>query len=139
MQVNSLQFAALGLTVGAACDPCRNLQAGAHLLMAAYVPPPPGADAQPALRQALSRYNTGDPARGLANGYVGRVQQAAEAVVPAIRLQGEAGSAPAEAALPHVSPPRGGHLVHVLPSDWDGTAVGPSVRSHGILILRGGG
>ena len=39
---------------------------------------------QAALKTALSYYNTGDPARGLSNGYAGKVATAAERIVPAI-------------------------------------------------------
>jgi len=46
-----------------------------------------GADAQPALRRALSRYNTGDARRGFTNGYVAKVERAAAQVVPAIQAQ----------------------------------------------------
>lgn len=47
-------------------------------------------DPQRALRVALSRYNTGHPERGFANGDVGRVEASAERVVPAMRLCSEA-------------------------------------------------
>lgn len=89
MQINSANLSRLGLTLADAFDPCRNLAAADRLLVAGYAAPPSGEDPQPAVRQALSRYNTGDPARGLANGYVTRVQASAELVVPALRLRGE--------------------------------------------------
>lgn len=85
MQVNSANLARLGLSVADAFDPCRNIAAGARVLADGYRPGA-GADPQPALLEALSRYNTGSPSRGFANGYVARVQSAAEEVVPAIRL-----------------------------------------------------
>jgi type IV secretion system protein VirB1 len=57
-QINSANFAWLGLTPETAFDPCESLRAAkAHL-------------------QAFSRYNTGDPVKGLRNGYVGRVMAA---------------------------------------------------------------
>ena len=84
-QVNSGNLASLGLTVGDALDPCRNLQASAKILAAGYVTASQSQpDPQRALRAALSQYNTGDPARGIANGYVGRVERSAQYVVPAI-------------------------------------------------------
>src|SRR5437868_165962 len=59
-QVNTSNFAWLGLTPDNAFDPCRNLAAGASVLQAAYrrmrASEP---DAQVALRQAVSAYNTG--------------------------------------------------------------------------------
>ncbi|MBI1198940.1 MAG: transglycosylase SLT domain-containing protein [Phenylobacterium sp.] len=81
-QINSRNLDRLGLTVETAFDPCRNLAAAARLLQAGYEAED---DAQPALRRALSRYNTGDPRRGLINGYVAKVERAAVEVVPAIQ------------------------------------------------------
>ena len=95
MQVNSGNLRALGLTVAEVLDPCTNLAAGARILREGYAMASRGeADPQQALRVAFSRYNTGHPERGFANGYVRRVQGAAEVVVPAIRLRGEAAAAP---------------------------------------------
>ncbi|QCG93084.1 lytic transglycosylase domain-containing protein (plasmid) [Azospirillum sp. TSA2s] len=84
MQINSANLLHLGLTPAAAFDPCANLDAAARLLVEGYSPAP-GEDSQQALRRALSRYNTGSPARGLANGYVTKVQAAAGQIVPALR------------------------------------------------------
>ena len=95
MQVNSGNLRALGLTVAEVLNPCTNLAAGARILREGYVMASRGeADPQQALRVAFSRYNTGHPERGFANGYVRRVQGAAEVVVPAIRLRGETAVAP---------------------------------------------
>lgn len=73
-QINSTNLSKLGLTVEQLFDPCTNLQAGATVLHWCYGPASkkfgPG---QVALRAALSCYNTGDFARGLANGYVASV------------------------------------------------------------------
>jgi type IV secretion system protein VirB1 len=91
MQVNSTNLSRLGLTIADAFDPCRSLEAGARVLAEGYAAAARGeADPQRALRTALSRYNTGHPERGFANGYVGRIEASAERVVPAIRLRGEA-------------------------------------------------
>ncbi len=90
MQINSANLARLGLTLADAFDPCRNLAAADRVLVDGYTTPALGQDPQPAVRQALSRYNTGDASRGVANGYVGKVQASAELVVPALRLRGEA-------------------------------------------------
>ena len=54
-QINNSNFKWLGLTPATAFDPCESLRAAKEHL------------------QAFSRYNTGDPAKGLRNGYVGRV------------------------------------------------------------------
>lgn len=97
-QINSKNLGWLGLSVEAAFDPCRNLAAAARVLQSGYEG---GADAQPALRRALSRYNTGDARRGFANGYVAKVERAAAEVVPAIQLQpGAMASSTPDAAPP---------------------------------------
>lgn len=59
MQINSRNFAILGVTLESAFDPCKSLNAAATLL------------------SAFSRYNTGSPSRGYKNGYVRRVMTAA--------------------------------------------------------------
>lgn len=107
MQVNSRNLRGLGLTVAAVLDPCINLTAGARILRDGYAAAlRGGADPQQALRVTFSRYNTGHPERGFANGYVQRVQGAAEVVVPAIRLRGDAAAMPQRpAANPDTEPP----------------------------------
>ena len=77
----------LDLGVADAFEPCRNIAAGARVLAAGF-DPKGGENGQQALVRALSRYNTGLPDRGVANGYVARVRAAAATVVPAIRLEG---------------------------------------------------
>ena len=64
MQVDSRNFASLGLTLAAAFDPCQSMEAGATILAQDYAGGPDHAGQQAALKVALSRYNTGDPARG---------------------------------------------------------------------------
>lgn len=113
MQVNSANLSSLGLSLAQAFDPCLSLKAGARVLASSYKPPPAGQDPQPALLQALSRYNTGHPARGFANGYVARVVASAEQVVPAIRLGASPTTGPAENTK--VAPT----LVASPPPDWD--------------------
>ena len=65
MQIDSANLARLGLSIANALDACSSIQAGAHILQEDY---------RVALRDTLSRYNTGDPARGIINGYVARVE-----------------------------------------------------------------
>ncbi len=87
-QINGRNLGWLGLTVEAAFDPCRNLAAAARVLQDGYGRS--GAEAvgeQPALRTALSFYNTGNARRGFANGYVAKVEKAAAQMVPAIQAE----------------------------------------------------
>ena len=122
MQVNSANLRGLGLSVTDAFDTCQNIKAGARILAAAYVPPGSG-DTQPALIQALSRYNTGNPERGIANGYVARVQAAAEQVVPAIRLRAEAVPAARSSVAPVTTEP-----LSPPPPAWDVFAQAAAAR-----------
>lgn len=91
MQVNSKNLRGLGMSVADTFDACKSIRAGARVLVEGYRHPGDGVDPQPALMRALSHYNTGNPEKGFRNGYVRRVQYAAQQVVPAIRLGGSAG------------------------------------------------
>ena len=88
MQVNSKNLRGLGMSVAEAFDACKSLAAGARILVEGYRSPGVGVDPQPAIMRALSHYNTGNPVRGFANGYVRRVQVSAQQIVPAIRVGG---------------------------------------------------
>lgn len=76
MQINSANFARLGLTPETLFDPCTNLSAGARVLGDNYGRARDAGHSDP-LQAAISEYNTGSPSRGLQNGYVGRVYAAA--------------------------------------------------------------
>ena len=90
-QINSRNLEWLGLTVEAAFDPCRNLAASARVLQDGYARGlRRGGGEQPALRTALSYYNTGHPERGFRNGYVAKVIKVARRIVPALRPEGDA-------------------------------------------------
>jgi type IV secretion system protein VirB1 len=91
MQINSANFAMLGLTLEAAFDPCKSVVAGAAVLAGGYAGGTTHEGQQSALRVALSKYNTGDPQRGFTNGYVHKVELAAGRIVPAL----DVGAAPA--------------------------------------------
>ncbi len=83
MQINSHHLIEFHLTVAQAFEPCVNLKVGAAILQEAYRQAVGVyGDGQRALQAALSTYNTGDPSRGIANGYVSRVY-AAKAALPA--------------------------------------------------------
>lgn len=73
-QVNSANFARLGLDANSVLEPCANLRAAATVLReclerAEMV----GLAGSPAVRAAFSCYNTGDLSRGIRNGYAGAV------------------------------------------------------------------
>ena len=71
MQVNSMNLGLLGLSVSDAFTACRSVEAAAKLLA------------------LFSRYNTGNPRRGIANGYAAKVLA---------RMDGARGVSPASAA-----------------------------------------
>ena len=76
-QVNSANFARLGVTVEQAFDPCTNLRLASSMLQAGYglaIRHYTGLDA---ISATYSLYNTGTLTRGFRNGYVGRVWSAA--------------------------------------------------------------
>ena len=133
MQINGANFPRLGLTLADAFDPCHNLAAADRVLVDGYTAPAPSQDVQPAIYQALSRYNTGDAARGIANGYVSRVQASAEQVVPALRLHGDAGTdqpGPLGGGPPIVAQP-----LPPPPPGWDVYGQAKSSRSQGAVVF----
>ena len=134
MQVNTRNLPAVGLTLQAVFDPCRSIAAGAAILADDYTGGVTHAARQAALRVALSRYNTGDPERGFANGYVRRVEVSARRVVPAldvgIRTKPAAGwartemaAAPTDAPAWEVFPPAPGHAESGNPSSKPDAAI----------------
>lgn len=134
MQINSANLFRLGMTVADAFDPCRSIAAGARVLVDGYRRPGAGDDAQAAVLRALSHYNTGHPRRGFDNGYVMRVQGAAEVVVPAIRLRGETAGVPQRPAVPPTSPSPDNSDA---PPDWDVWArAAPASRPHLVAVPR---
>lgn len=118
-QVNSANLRRLGLSVRAAFDPCRNLEAAGEILSTAFRAELRAAtDAQSALRFALSRYNTGDPVRGFRNGYLAKVNAAARLVDQ---------QTPAPRAPPEIAEPRA--AVPVEPPPWAVFGVRPGSSS----------
>lgn len=89
MQINSANFARLGITAETVFDPCTNLRAGSLVLSDNYTRAR-NAGVRDALRAAISEYNTGSRLRGFTNGYVGRVYAAAGSAFsrPGIRYAG---------------------------------------------------
>jgi type IV secretion system protein VirB1 len=98
MQVDSLNFSALGLDASRIFDPCTNVRAGGAILTADYAAAAQRlGQGQEALKVALSLYNTGSFMRGFRNGYIAR-------------YYGPGGMPVATEAVCHVAPAR----LHVL-------------------------
>lgn len=76
-QVNSANFARLGVTVEQAFDPCTNLRLASSMLQAGYGLAIQHFTGLDAISATYSIYNTGTLTRGFRNGYVGRVWTAA--------------------------------------------------------------
>ncbi|MCT8308731.1 lytic transglycosylase domain-containing protein [Xanthomonas translucens pv. translucens] len=95
-QVNSQNFALLGVTGEGLLDGCTNLRASAKVLTDCYKTAVKDAgEGQGALQRALSCYNTGSQTRGFRNGYVGRLLATAKQLhVPALE-----GAPPAQGAV----------------------------------------
>jgi type IV secretion system protein VirB1 len=97
-QINTANFAWLGLSLATALDPCANIRASATVLT------------------SYSRYNTGSPTRGIANGYAAAVQ--------AVRIADTAPAPPAPPDDPCPAPdPTGWHVTARIPGcppadDW---------------------
>jgi type IV secretion system protein VirB1 len=105
-QINSKNLSWLGLSLADVFEPCTNLRAAARILQDAYGrSDAAGVGEQAALKTALSYYNTGHPARGFTNGYVGKVANAADRIVPAIAGASVANlSESSPSAAPEISP-----------------------------------
>ena len=79
-QINSANLQRLGLSVEQAFEPCANLRAAETVLRWCYDAAAKRlGSGQPALQAALSCYNTGGYAHGLANGYVFGIYRVATA------------------------------------------------------------
>lgn len=84
-QVNVRNLPGLGMTIPDLFDPCKNLAGAAKVLTDCYDRAVPQFGAgQPALRAALSCYNTGNFERGFKNGYVQKVAAQVGVSVPAL-------------------------------------------------------
>ena len=77
MQVSSYEAKRRKIDPESLLDPCTNMRIGWQILEEAYrIETATYGPGQTALQHALSRYNTGDTARGFDNGYVQRVLSA---------------------------------------------------------------
>lgn len=75
-QLNSANFARLGVTVEQVFDPCTNLQLASSMLQEAYRLASRHYNGLDAISATYSLYNTGTLTRGFRNGYVDRVWSA---------------------------------------------------------------
>ena len=74
MQVSTAEAKRRGISPASLLEPCTNLRVGWQILEDAYqIEKKTYGPGQEALQHAISRYNTGDPQRGIANGYLERV------------------------------------------------------------------
>jgi type IV secretion system protein VirB1 len=95
MQINSGNFVSLGMGVEDAFDACHSLDAAHRILQTAIAEGSSEDERQAAILIALSRYNTGRPLAGIANGYANQVIEAQNAPLtytPA--LQGSPSASP---------------------------------------------
>lgn len=76
-QINSIHLERLRLTPEQLLDSCTNLRVVVRLLGECQARTGAPAPAEMWLARTLSCYHTGDPLRGIRNGYVGRVYRAA--------------------------------------------------------------
>jgi len=73
MQINSGNLASLHMGVEDAFNACHSLDAAHRILQTAFAAGSSEAERQAAILITLSRYNTGHPLAGIANGYANRV------------------------------------------------------------------
>ena len=73
MQINSANLASLRMGVEDAFDACHSLGAAQRILQTAFAAGSSEVDRQAAILITLSRYNTGRPLAGIANGYANQV------------------------------------------------------------------
>ena len=74
MQVSTAEAKRRGISPESLLEPCTNLRVGWQILEDAYqIEKKTYGPGQEALQHAISRYNTGDAQRGIANGYLARV------------------------------------------------------------------
>lgn len=86
-QVNSSNLSKVGLNVGDAFEPCKNVAAAASILHNNYQAAKGKVRGeQAALHAALSAYNTGSFSKGFSNGYVQKVINNAGAAVPSVKV-----------------------------------------------------
>jgi type IV secretion system protein VirB1 len=119
MQINSENLAHFGVALDAAFEACQSIAVASQILVADYSGGQTHAAQQASLRETLSRYNTGNRQHGISNGYVRKVELAANEIVPAIDTDQRSYVTDAPSAIPTVD------------SDWD--VLGELGKNAGIL------
>ena len=125
-QINSrVNLASRGIGLAEAFDACTNLRVSAQVLVEGYSACRVG-EAQACIREALSRYNTGDAARGFANGsqLYGFVRQS-NGVVRLDSVQGQ--GTVVRLYLPRYQETRRCHEEPVTPSEPNRASAGETV------------
>ena len=118
MQINSGNLASLGIEVKDAFDACHSLDAANRILQTALAAGSNEAERQAAILITLSRYNTGKPLSGIANGYAHQVMSAQDTPLTNTLALQDSPSAPQQWAI------WGGSGVE--PTSWVVTAAGSS-------------
>jgi type IV secretion system protein VirB1 len=107
-QINSGNFARLGVTVEQAFDPCTNLRLASSLLQEGYGLASRHYTGLDAISATYSLYNTGTLTRGFRNGYVGRVWSAASGMGTIQAVPAIPGARPVAVAGTNAAKPAGG-------------------------------
>lgn len=126
-QINSANFARLGVTVEDVFEPCTNLKLASTVLQQGYRLASRHYTGLDAISATYSLYNTGTLTRGFRNGYVGRVWSAASAL----------GSVQSVPSIPASASPAGDVSVPFAKpaGDGDGWVVG-QVASNQIEVFK---
>jgi type IV secretion system protein VirB1 len=111
-QINSANFARLGVTVEQVFDPCTNLRLASSILQEGYGLASRHYAGLDAISATYSLYNTGTLTRGFRNGYVSRVWSAATGMGTIETVPPIPGSAPRATA------PRGSTKAAVAGDSW---------------------
>lgn len=87
-QLNNANVRKYRLSWQQAFDPCTNLSVAGDILLGNFLAErPTHRNDQAAIQRALSRYNTGSPARGFSNGYVRKVEAEAIRLLKSSKLE----------------------------------------------------
>lgn len=103
-QINSANFARLGVTIEQVFEPCTNLRIASTVLQQGYSLASRYYAGLDAVSATYSLYNTGTLTRGVRNGYVGRVWSAAAAMGSIGAPPPLPGKAPSNGAPPSAAP-----------------------------------